>query len=60
MAKDNQIPLEIGDRVRIKDGGTDIWTIVASRGDEPCWQIQRGKDATSVQWKSTSDLEFYG
>jgi hypothetical protein len=60
MAKDEQTPLDIGDRVRIKDGGTDIWTIVGSRGDEPRWQIQRGKDATSVQWKNTTDLEFYG
>jgi hypothetical protein len=60
MAKDEQMPFEIGDRVRIKDGGTEIWTVVGSRGDEPRWQIQRRKDAPSVQWKDTNELEFYG
>ena len=53
------MPLEIGDRVRINSEGTEIWTIVGSRSVEPCWQIQRGKDAASVQWKNTSDLELY-
>ena len=28
MAKDKQMPLTIGDRVRINDGGTEIWTVV--------------------------------
>jgi hypothetical protein len=61
MAKDKPMPLEVGDRVRIKDGGTEIWTnrwevVVTNLAGK--FSVEQ--DAASVQWKNTSDLEVYG
>ena len=48
---------ELGDSVRIKNGGPEVFTIVEIRSAGP-YKIQLGNDGTSVQYKKESELEL--
>jgi hypothetical protein len=46
---------EISDQVSV-EGDSAVWTIVGSRSLEPCWQIQRGRDAATIRFVRTETL----
>ncbi len=50
--------IEIDDSVKVIGGGPELWTVVGTRTEEPCYNIQLGNDAALRQRKRTSELEL--
>jgi hypothetical protein len=47
--------IEMKDQVSIT-GETGVWTVVGSRTEEPCWEVQLGMDGASKRWARTDTL----
>jgi uncharacterized protein YodC (DUF2158 family) len=58
MSEDNKMKYEIGDTVRIKDGGPQVYTIKQASSAGPRYLLQLGSDGKNIQWKNEDEIEL--
>lgn len=49
---------ELGDSVRIKNGGPEIYKITQATSSGPTYLLQLGNDGAKIQWKKEDEIEL--
>lgn len=49
---------ELGDTVRIKNGGPQVYKITQASTSGPIYLLQLGNDGAAIQWKKEDEIEL--
>ena len=49
---------ELGDTVKVKNGGPGIYWIREARAAGPLYLLQLGNDGAAIQWRKEDELEL--
>jgi uncharacterized protein YodC (DUF2158 family) len=49
---------ELGDIVRIKNGGPQVYKITQATSSGPTYLLQLGNGGTAIQWKKEDEIEL--
>ena len=49
---------ELGDTVKIKNGGPEVFRITQASSDGPRYLLQLGNDGAAIQWRKEVELEL--
>jgi len=49
---------DLGDTVKIKDGGPQVYNITQASSAGPRYLLQLGNDGAAIQWKMEDEIEL--
>jgi hypothetical protein len=49
---------DLGDTVKIKNGGPEIYTITQASSDGPRYLLQLGNNGAAIQWKKEDEIDL--